>query len=87
MGDGLINLIPDQLAKQGSRPMPPIWHVDLAGSFTSLADKKAGITHGSVDEVFQNATAIARSNTMLSSRLQMMADSGVINLEPILPRR
>ncbi len=38
--DSTANLIPDQLLRNGAL-RSPIWHVDLAGSFTSWADARA----------------------------------------------
>jgi hypothetical protein len=55
--DGLVNLIPDQLSKQDH--LPPLWHSDLSGAFTSWWDQKFGITPGSVGSVEMNVTSAA----------------------------
>jgi RHS repeat-associated protein len=58
MVDGAVNLLPDQIAQEGSHPRAPLWHADLAGGFASWADRQVGITPGSAGSAVQNATSI-----------------------------
>jgi RHS repeat-associated protein len=56
--DGLVNLVPDQLSQMQRHPLPPAWHIDLAGSFSAAWDRTFGITPGSTDSNFMNDTSV-----------------------------
>jgi RHS repeat-associated protein len=82
--DGLANFIPDQL-QQSAPGSPPLWHINLAGDFSSWWDKKFGITPGSPDSMMMNITSgIAQIASLFApgadvgdaARLGDVADAG-----------
>lgn len=57
--DGAVNFIPNQISQIGNKPLPLLWHSNLAGSVSSWMDNRVGITSGSFAETVQNYTSTA----------------------------
>lgn len=58
MVGGLVNLLP-YVMSLGDPRLPPLWHVDWAGSFSSWWEQREGIAPGSFNETIMNDTSWA----------------------------